>query len=129
MKTLKEYIELLEGEVTPGLRAVGVSEPEDKTQLNPEVDVSYNQDIDGNPNKAVSVNAGGQFDGDPDELRTALRQAGVAFPDQDPQPNQSGISVSVDSNGRIFAMADGEKADELLSILKNAGLYKGTGNA
>ena len=122
--SINKYIKLFEEELA-SLSTASVSDPEDKTKLDPEVDVSYNQDVEGNPNKAVSVNAGGMFDGDPDELRTALRQAGVAFPDQDSQPNDSGISVSVDSSGRIFAMADGEKADELLNILKNAGLYHG----
>ena len=122
--SISRYIKLFEEELA-SIQDTGVTEPTNDTQEDSEVQVSYNQDLEGNPKKDVTVNAGGMFDGDPDELRTALRQSGVAFPDQDSQPNQSGISVSVDSDGRIFATASGEQADELLNILKNAGLYHG----
>lgn len=126
MRTLNEYIKLLEGDVTPGLRAVGVTEPEDKTQLDPEVSISFQHDADNSPKKSVSVNAGGVYNGDPDDLRDVLHNMDVPIPDEVAQPNESGVWVSVDNNGQqITVMADNEKGDELLSLLKNAGLYKG----
>lgn len=127
MRTLKEYIELLEGELTPGLRAVGVSEPEESAdEALPEVSISFQHDADNSPKKSVSVSAGGVYNGDPEDLRDVLHNMNVPIPDEDSQPNDSGVWVSVDENGqRITVMADNEKADELLSLLKNAGLYKG----
>ncbi len=126
MKTLKEYIKLLEGEATP---AVGVSEPSEGNSL-PEVEISFQHNAENQPSKSVSVNAGGIFDGNPDDLRNVLHDMGVPIPDEDDQPNDSGVWVTVDDNGeRIGVIADDEKADELLDILRSAGLYKGDRNA
>jgi hypothetical protein len=131
MKTLREYINLLESEVTPELRAVGIT-PQDlqssESEL-PTVDISFDQDYEGNSQKTVQVNAGNTYGGNPDDLRAALTDAGIPIPDQDSEPNDSGINVGVRSDGDIYAIADNEAADELLDILKNAGLYKGTDNA
>lgn len=129
MKTLRDYINLLEGEVTPGLGAVGVSEPVEKGNL-PEVKISFQHDANNQPSKSVQVTAGGMFDGNADDLRDVLHDMNVPIPDEDEQPNDSGVWVTVDENGeRIGVIADGEKADELLDVLRNAGLYKGDRNA
>lgn len=129
--SINKYIKLFEAELD-NLRSVGVSEPEDPQSADsdlPEVDISFDQDYAGNPQKTVQVNAGGTFDGNPDDLRAALTDAGIPIPDQDSKPNDSGISVGVRSGGDMYAIANNEAADELLDILKNAGLYKGTDNA
>ena len=131
MKTLKEYINLLEGDVTPGLQSVGVSEPEESNPV--DVDVTFSTNITtGEPERNVKVFAGGRYSPNtkPDELRSALNDAGIDLPDEpNAKPNTSGISVSVSNDTGIYASANGEAGDELLSILKNAGLYKGTDNA
>jgi hypothetical protein len=124
--SINKYIKLFEEELA-GLRAVGVSEPEDSEESSlPEVNISFQHDTDNSPKKSVMVNAGGIYTGDADDLRNILRDMDVPIPDEDAQPNDSGVWVSVDENGkRITAMADNEKGDELLAMLKNAGLYKG----
>jgi len=129
MKTLREYINLLEGEVTPGLRAVGVSEPSEESKL-PTVQISFQHNAENQPSKSVQVNAGGMYSGNADDLRDVLHDMGVPIPDEDDQPNDSGVWVTVEENGkRIGVIADDEKADELLDILRSAGLYKGDRNA
>lgn len=125
--SISKYIKLFEDELN-GLRAVGVSEPEEKDPV--DVTVSFEHDVDHNPSKSVQVSADSTMGGDPDALRDVLHNMNVPIPDEDAEPNETGVWVSVGDNGnRVAVIADNEKADELLDVLKNAGLYKGDNNA
>lgn len=127
MKTLKNYIELLEGEVTPGLLAVGVSEPETTDPI--DVEISFKYDAHQQPIKSVHASADKAFGGNPEVMRKVLHDMGVPIPDEGDKPNETEVWVTVSGNGdRVTAIADDEKADELLDVLKNAGLYKDKGN-
>ena len=128
--SINKYIKLFEDDLE-GLRAVGVTPTDLQSSESdlPDVDVSFDQDYEGNPRKTVIVTAGGTYGGDPDDLRAALDDAGVPIPDQDSEPNNSGINVGVRSDGDVYAIANDDAADELLDILKNAGLYKGDADA
>lgn len=129
--SMTKYIKLFEDEMD-NLAAVGVSEPEQEPAQPVDVEIDYTQDYQGIPQKNVHVYAGDDFhDGtDPEALRSALKDAGVPIPDEEgSEPNSSGISVSVSNTGSIAAHADDEAGEELLSILKNAGLYQGRNDA
>ncbi len=124
--SINKYIKLFEAELD-NLRAVGVSDTEENNPV--DVDVTFSTNFTtGEPERNVKVFAGGRYSPDtkPDELRSALNDAGIDLPDEpNAKPNTSGISVSVSNDTGIYASADGEAADDLLAILKNAGLYKG----
>lgn len=126
-ESINNYIKLFEAELD-NLRAVGVTEPEEKDPV--DVEISFQHDADQQPQKSVHVTADDEFGGDSEAMRDVLHSMEVPIPDEDNQPNDSGVWVSVSDNGsRVTAIADNEKADELLDILKNAGLYRGDADA
>lgn len=125
--SISRYIKLFEEELD-SLHAVGVTEPEEKDPV--DVEISFQHNADRQPQKSVHATADDEFGGDSDALRDVLHSMEVPIPDEDHQPNDSGVWVSVSDNGsRVTAIADNEKADELLDMLKNAGLYKGSTDA
>lgn len=145
MKTLKDYINLLEGnEPSAGLRAVGVtpsdiedavgvSEPQAPEQLPPLV-ISKSYISTGNetmPDHNISVAPTMGSDDDKNEqlLRDALKAGGVPMPDETPDiANTTGININI-TDGQFSASGWGEDADRLLKILQDAGLADEKGNA
>lgn len=157
MKTLKEYIELIEGnEPSAGLRAVGVTPsdiedavdgftapgeeiPQASEQLPPiQVDKSYLEDENGYGQLIVNVSAtlGAEAVADAEEvpyneklLRWALKTGGVPMPDENSGiANTTGIHIQV-TDGKLSAHAFDEDGDKLLKILQDAGLADEEGNA
>lgn len=154
MKTLKEYIQLVEGnEPSAGLRAVGVTPssledeldgfepptpelqgPEERTPV--DISIMYTNNSDDIPTIQVSVYANPETTFDTDAsaknnhiLRQALTAGGIPMPDDGTgTANTSDIQVIV-SNGNIQASAWGQPAERLLEILRKAGLADENGNA
>jgi hypothetical protein len=155
MKTLKDYIKLLEdSEPSPGLRAVGVTEPKvpvdavadaqassgvdtgPKKRTPVDISIMYTNNSDDIPTIQVSVYANPETTFDTDTsaknnhiLRQALTAGGIPMPDDGTgTANTSDIQVIV-SNGNIQASAWGQPAERLLEILRKAGLADENGNA
>lgn len=137
MKTLKDYIKLLEeGEPGPALRAVGVTPAADGVEAEPpvDIDVAFIQKPDGFSYKSVAVTDAPDVVGNFAEenaaiLRAALKAGGVSMPDEPTgTANKTGIDVTV-TNKSIAASATNEEAsNRLLQILMDAGLSDAEGN-
>lgn len=156
MKTLKDYIKLLEDDkLSPGLQAVGVTpsslEDEDEEDgfvepqgvvIGPEkrtpvsISITNSSSADGMPTKSVLVYANSETTMETDTsdennqlLRHVLKTGGVPMPDENPDiANTSGITVII-ADDDIQAEAYGEGAEKLLKLLQDAGLADENGKA
>jgi hypothetical protein len=154
MKTLKDYIKLLEDDkLSPGLRAVGVTPssledeedgfvepqgggilPEKRTPVS--ISTTISSSADGMPTKSVTVTANpettydfGAGEENAELLRHVLKTGGVPMPDENPDiANTSGITVIV-TNDSLQANSSGEGAEKLLKLLQDAGLADENGEA
>lgn len=132
MKTLKDYIKLLEDEQSLEVAPAPSIEDQLAPSAAPLVDVyiSYDdQTADGYGRKYVKVDANLI---NPEEnnilLRNALKKGGVPMPDEPSGvANKTEINVSV-NNGNVSASGFDDAADELLRILAQAGLTDNEGN-
>ncbi len=154
MKTLKEYIQLIEGnDPGPALRSVGVTEPEeDGFDTDTAVDMPQGQSFTPTPQPPLQIEKSyleneegygrlyvavtskldslGEYDSANDELlRNALKKGGVPMPDENSGvANTTGIEIQIGNDG-IWATAFDEAAQKLLDIVQEAGLADEDGNA
>lgn len=153
MKTLKDYIKLLEdSEPSAELQAVGVTTDDDadydvdptgmtiKQEPLPPVSISKMftspsqgglpaHNISVTPNPTDFATGYKPTEENIELLRNALKAGGIPMPDEDSElANDSGIDVTISDNS-FSAGGWGEAADRLLQILQNAGLADENGEA